>query len=258
MIGKRLIKFLERISGHILIDQIDSIHPFYNLISFIAGLKLKKLSARCKNLDDFYNLIKNFNYSNVMHSNFIIAVKFYQKKDEILNFIRSYSKFNPKIILEIGTYDGGTLFFLSKFANPNATIITMDLPFIRDGVGYTPARIPFYKSLKTKKQKIFFLRENSHSAIAKEKVEKILKNRKIDVLFIDGDHSYKGVKQDFEIFSPLVKTGGMIAFHDIIEHPPDSICKVSDFWNEIKEKYEFQEFFSNIDEKWAGIGVIIH
>jgi predicted O-methyltransferase YrrM len=48
------------------------------------------------------------------------------------------------------------------------------------------------------------------------KIEGILKGRKVDFLFIDADHSYEGVKKDFEMYSPLVRKGGIIAFHDII------------------------------------------
>lgn len=36
----------------------------------------------------------------------------------------------------------------------------------------------------------------------------------IDLLFVDGDHSYKGVKADIEGWIPLVKVGGVVLFHD--------------------------------------------
>jgi len=36
----------------------------------------------------------------------------------------------------------------------------------------------------------------------------------LDVLFIDGDHTYDGVKKDFERHAPNVKPGGVILFHD--------------------------------------------
>lgn len=37
---------------------------------------------------------------------------------------------------------------------------------------------------------------------------------KIDFLFIDGDHSYEGVKADFELYSKLLTDRGIIAIHD--------------------------------------------
>lgn len=251
-----LKKLLNYISKTILIDCIDSINLLYKIISFKAGLKLRKLSLGCKSLEDFYDLINTFTYSIYQKSKFTVAIKLYQKKDEIIEFIKIYSKIDPKIIFEIGTYDGGTLFFLSKFANSNATLITLDLPIIRDGVGYSPAKIPFYKSFKSKSQKIYFIRDDSHRISALKKVKKILKNKKIDALFIDGDHTYEGVKKDFEIFSPLVRDGGIIAFHDIFEHPIEMNCQVSVFWNEIKEQFESKEIISKDLEQWAGIGII--
>lgn len=45
---------------------------------------------------------------------------------------------------------------------------------------------------------------------------------KIDLLFIDGAHEYDAVLQDYEQWSPLVRPGGMIAFHDVVtEDNPD-------------------------------------
>lgn len=35
-----------------------------------------------------------------------------------------------------------------------------------------------------------------------------------DLLFIDGDHSYEGAKQDFDLYFPIVKEGGLVVFHD--------------------------------------------
>lgn len=36
----------------------------------------------------------------------------------------------------------------------------------------------------------------------------------IDMVFIDGDHRYEAVRADFDDWFPLVKTGGVILFHD--------------------------------------------
>jgi MMP 1-O-methyltransferase len=40
--------------------------------------------------------------------------------------------------------------------------------------------------------------------------------RPIRLLWIDGDHTYAGVKEDFDLFSPFVSTGGIVAFHDVL------------------------------------------
>jgi hypothetical protein len=41
-------------------------------------------------------------------------------------------------------------------------------------------------------------------------------NRSIRVLWIDGDHSYQGCKEDFDLFSPYLADGAVIAFHDTL------------------------------------------
>lgn len=51
-----------------------------------------------------------------------------------------------------------------------------------------------------------------------------------DLLLIDGDHTYEGVKKDFEMYVPLVKKNGIILMHDITNVG----CGVPKFWKEIK------------------------
>ncbi|MFX0024319.1 MAG: class I SAM-dependent methyltransferase, partial [Candidatus Hermodarchaeota archaeon] len=127
---------------------------------------------------------------------------------------------------------------------------------IRNYASYSPAKIPFFKLFRLGNQKIHFIRNDSHKASTVRKIKKILKQNRVDLLFIDGDHSYDGVKKDFENYFSLVKKDGIIAFHDIVEHPPNSNCKVFDFWNEIKGNYEYKEIISKDNEQWAGIGFI--
>ena len=37
---------------------------------------------------------------------------------------------------------------------------------------------------------------------------------RLDFVFVDGDHSYDGLRVDYEGFSPLIAKGGIIALHD--------------------------------------------
>ncbi len=39
-------------------------------------------------------------------------------------------------------------------------------------------------------------------------------DKEIALVFIDGDHSYKHAKQDFELWFPKVRAHGIMAFHD--------------------------------------------
>jgi predicted O-methyltransferase YrrM len=41
-------------------------------------------------------------------------------------------------------------------------------------------------------------------------------SRPIRLLWIDGDHTYAGVKEDFDRFSPFVTDGGVVALHDVL------------------------------------------
>jgi predicted O-methyltransferase YrrM len=41
-------------------------------------------------------------------------------------------------------------------------------------------------------------------------------NRPIRVLWIDGDHTYAGAKQDFDLFAPHLVDGGVVLMHDVL------------------------------------------
>jgi len=41
-------------------------------------------------------------------------------------------------------------------------------------------------------------------------------NRPIRLLWIDGDHTYPGAKQDLDLFAPHLAAGGVVALHDVL------------------------------------------
>jgi len=84
---------------------------------------------------------------------------------------------------------------------------------------------------------------------------------------IDGDHEYEGVLADFNAYLPLVRPGGLIAFHDIV---PDEFARtghrtagsqcygggVYKLWHELAARFEHREFVQSWDQNGFGIGVI--
>ena len=147
----------------------------------------------------------------------------------------------PKAVIEIGTAKGGTLFLFSRLADPCATLVSIDLPGGEFGGGYPAWKARLYRSFCLPQQTIHLLRADSSAISTVENVKSIFGKTPVDFLFIDGNHTYEGVKRDFELYSPCVRKGGLIAFHDIAVHPPEARCNVDKFWNEARNQHS-QEF----------------
>ncbi|MFX1395061.1 MAG: class I SAM-dependent methyltransferase [Promethearchaeota archaeon] len=225
---------------------------FHKILYLLAGQKLKKLSSKCKSIEDYLNLLASFRFS-IFNLTSQVLLWSMQRKSEITSFCKIIAKFRPKTVLEIGTANGGTLFLLARFSAPKALILSIDLRGEKKS-----NRGIFYNSFAIDKQKIVYLERSSHETSTLLELKKRLKNRKVNLLFIDGDHSYEGVKKDFEMYSPLVKKNGIIGFHDIVKVSPDRFpdVEVNKFWNEIKNSYEFIEIVEDWDQGWGGIGLI--
>jgi predicted O-methyltransferase YrrM len=179
-----------------------------------------------------------------------------QIKEEILELLRILEKRKTKVILEIGTANGGTLFLFTRVVSEDATIISIDLPGGKFGGGNPNWKIPRYKAFALPNQKIYLIRANSHEPDTLNTVKKILNGRKVDFLFIDGDHTYEGVKKDFEMYSSLVRKRSIIAFHDIVPGPEENVGEVPRFWQEIKMKNKYAEIVKDWNQGGYGIGII--
>jgi predicted O-methyltransferase YrrM len=180
-----------------------------------------------------------------------------QVRSELLAMAKQVRELTPKTVLEIGTATGGTLFVWCTLAHPQATIISIDLPGGIHGGGYPYWKTFLYKTFVSSRQRLHLLRGSSHDPAMLSNLKTVLPDGSIDFLFIDGDHTYEGVKQDYEMYAPLVRKGGLIAFHDICVHPPELDCHVDEFWKELKKRHpEAREFIENPKQGWGGIGVI--
>jgi predicted O-methyltransferase YrrM len=191
-----------------------------------------------------------------------------QAKSEILQLAQILQASAPKRSLEIGTNYGGTLFLLCTVSPPDAKIISLDLPSGPFGGGYPRRKAPLFRRFVRGDQELHLIRANSHSSETKERVLKILDGEQLDYLFIDGDHTYSGVQSDFQMYAPLVRSGGIVAFHDIVTYKPETECQVEKFWSEIKHHYRHREIIEEVNEgslpiaitrvpmETAGLGVL--
>ncbi len=243
---------------HNLKRQFISKNLLSSIMYFCAGKDLKKKSAKCRSLKDLVELALYYNYSICKYLPPLLILTSQQIKSELNIFSKIIISNKPKTVLEIGTANGGTLFLLSRLSNPNSIIISIDLPespYI-GGIDYKPNI--FFKSFTGNHQKMVMIRGDSHKFSTLEKVKKVLKSNKVDVLFIDGDHTYKGVKKDFNMYRNLVRKKGIIAFHDIVEVTIENDVEVNKFWNEIKNDNKYIEIVEDWNQDYGGIGIIIN
>lgn len=180
-----------------------------------------------------------------------------QKESEILGLINKVIEQQPKYLCEVGTARGGTLFMLMRASQADATIISVDL-------GNSRTRAKIFTAGKKPKQQVHILQANSHEQKTVELIRQKLNGASLDFLFIDGDHSLEGVKADFEMYSPLVRPGGIIGFHDIMPDYKsskgiDTGRKAGDvpaFWASIKSRYVTEELIDSKTQDGYGIGII--
>ena len=104
----------------------------------------------------------------------------------------------------------------------------------------------------------------SCAATTLKKIERKLGGDKFDMLFIDGDHEYPGVKSDLLQYSRWTREGTLIAFHDVV---PDNFIRygrpgpqysgeVYLLWRQLKRRFKNWEFIASPDQSGSGIGVI--
>jgi cephalosporin hydroxylase len=207
---------------------------------------------RIRKIDKDYSLDELVNFTFTFCFGLIKPLQIHYELFELLKIL---DEKKPKYILEIGTAYGGTLFLFTRVTSDNAVIISIDLPSGSFGGGYSKARIPLYIEFALNNQQIHLIRKDSHKEETLEEIKDILNGNELDFLFIDGDHTYEGVKRDFKLYSPMVKRNGTIALHDIVGSNIKG-CEVSKFWEEIKSKHDNIEIAEDWKQNWAGIGVI--
>jgi predicted O-methyltransferase YrrM len=181
-----------------------------------------------------------------------------QKLREIAPLIAVVRRGSPAVVVEIGTADGGTFYAWCRAARADATVVSIDLPGGRFGGAEGFAEPATLREHGRDRQELHFIRADSHQLETLDQLRAVLSGRAIDFLFIDGDHTYDGVRRDFEMYAPLVRRGCPIAFHDVLPHAQQPDCEVDRFWSEIKSRYRSVEFIDLVDgaDQYGGIGVL--
>lgn len=173
----------------------------------------------------------------------------WQYPNQFSKYLCLLSKHKIESYIEIGCRWGGTFVLTTEYLkifnniNKSVAIDIIDSPVLN----YCMSN-----------DKTEFIKVNSQSS----EFINYINNEYFDLIFIDGDHSYNGVKNDYEISK---NSGKIFVFHDIVNNVCPGVVR---FWNELKnnenDTYDFFEFTEQYDDVWfatrqkfLGIGVAI-
>jgi len=180
------------------------------------------------------------------NSRFQGGLKLQQIPNEYASLLLFLKARTPRSYLEIGIGNGGSWLVLSYFLKSSLSV-----SHAVDNLSYGGAikqRIEDITNIQN-----FICKYISDANFYLSDSTAFLLNNvgPYDVIFIDGDHSYEGVKSDYDKAKEILNKGGVIILHDIAS---DSSPGVQKFWCELKEmQLEWKEF---IFGSTCGIGVV--
>jgi cephalosporin hydroxylase len=180
-----------------------------------------------------------------------------QLPDELLRFHAFLRSKAPRAICEIGTASGGHIYMLASSFPTLSTLIGVDIHVWNQA---------FLQMLGRSDLSIHLVNGDSTSVAVNKAVRSVAPGDGLDLLFIDGDHSYAGVKADYLNYRGLVRDGGLIAFHDIIQDHAGGRDRltgnwtgdVPELWGRLKASAPSVEFVRRPDQDGYGIGVLVH
>jgi predicted O-methyltransferase YrrM len=175
-----------------------------------------------------------------------------QVPEEYAELLLLFKNSNIESYLELGVANGGSFFVNSIFLQNTAKKLYCvdNLAYKETHVQQTESKI---LSKVNKLKDMFFDKTFKFYNSTTDDYFKTSQDY-FDCIFIDADHSYEGVKRDFENALNHVNENGILVFHDIANVETG----VKKLWNEIKDNFKDNKEFCFTEANWynCGIGVL--
>jgi predicted O-methyltransferase YrrM len=130
-----------------------------------------------------------------------------QVYDELYAFETFLSKYRPNNILEIGSYMGATFWLMCQYSTGYKVSIDLCPPEWHEE----------RQRFKLFSDGVILIDTASQLPVTVNRVIEQTQNSKFDLIFIDGEHGFDKVMEDFNIYSKFLSNRGVVVFHDI--HP---------------------------------------
>lgn len=155
--------------------------------------------------------------------------------------------------LEIGTRHGDTFYEIVTGLPKGAKAVAVDYPGANWGQGSSrDSMVDCAQALISLGYDITLIFGDSTNPST---IKEIHRHDPFDAVFIDGDHTYEGVRQDWLNYGDAP----IVAFHDIDGvgiKKGDLTVEVPRLWNEIKGDYRHEVVIDRADDRRMGIGII--
>lgn len=150
-----------------------------------------------------------------------------------------------KSILEVGSCYGHSLRHLAAAAAPGAIIRSIDLGYGSHSLKGVDTGAVLKSTIDDLKAQGFDAEYLFADSSTPQAVEWAGKCTPYDLVFIDGEHDFPGVRRDWVNYGPM---GRRVAFHDIVHARHD----VKHLWAEIKTGHRTEESVHS----HMGIGIV--
>ena len=158
-----------------------------------------------------------------------------QTAGELSVGLKAVQLLQPKVIVEIGSAEGGHVYLLSSVLDKRKRHIIITIDPWGKRTKYSKHYRRYLKCVKMLKKvyphiDYYHIRGDSQSEVTLKRLEAMLKGIgcNIGFLFIDGAHSRNVVLADWKNYSALVEDKGLVGFHDVIAYK-----SVAAAWQEI-------------------------
>ena len=126
-----------------------------------------------------------------------------QDQQEFTQLLELYRERQPRRVLEIGTWHGGTLYHWLTNASPGGVVVAVDDHHTNAGM---------YHAWQPPDVELVTIQGDSHNP---DTIDQAAQHGPYDWIFIDAGHTYHDVTADWHNYHPMAAPDAIIAFHDI-------------------------------------------
>lgn len=124
---------------------------------------------------------------------------------------------HPRTVAEIGSKRGGWMYCMAPTFAPHARLVMIDIAPL-------PQNSKAVSELRAEEYDVSLVTADSHQQSTADALRASLGGgRPLDLLHIDGDHGAESFLRDWELYSPMVRSGGLVVVHDVF-NAPEPVC----------------------------------